>query len=203
MLYKPQYGVLVMVVLAIARRWRELAVAAVGACIIYIVSAVAIGPSWPMEWLDHISWFGSLNEKVNGSLMVNIAGWSSVALGPTWIGNTVTVVAIGAVALASAVIVHRHRTSWLVFGLVAAGILLVSPSTLAYDTGIAIVGFGVFAILTGVPWRVGALVVMASWSQLAADGIGWSPLFLLLGGLWIAQAVVGKRQVSEPLVPST
>ena len=200
MLYKPQYGILVMGILAVARRWRPLAASVVGAFVIYGISAVAMGLRWPMEWLDHISWFGSLNEEVNGSLMVNITGWLSNALGDGRGANLVTIATIGIVGLVSAIIVYRHRTSWSVFGLVAAGVLLLSPSSLAYDTGVALVGFGLFAALTAVPWMVVAAVVVASWSQLAADGIGWSPLFLLLTVLWVGQALIMERQVGEATI---
>ena len=139
--------------------------------------------------------FSDVNDAVNGPLMINIVGWFSNAWDAP-AGDVVAIaLAIGVFAVA-AVLVWRSRLDAQALGLVSAAVVLVAPSALFYDLGVALVGFAVAVLLVEsermwVPLIGGAVVL--SWSQLVASSWGWSPLFLLLVAMW-SYAVVREFQ---------
>lgn len=197
MLYKPQYGLLVLAAVLVARRWRLAAVAIAGAFVIYLGSALVLGPAWPIDWIDQVRWFAERNADVNAALFVNISGWAGAALSNDRVALMATAIAIIAVAGVSATFVFKRNLSWQMFGLVGAAVLLLSPSSLFYDAAIAIVGFGLYVVTDRVPWPWIGVVVAASWSQLVADSLGWSPLFVIVVAVWLLYIRVLPKSVSQ------
>jgi Glycosyltransferase family 87 len=200
MLYKPQYGLIVIGLLLVAAMWRAVGSALVGAGVIYVVTTAVLGAAWPMTWWRSASWFGSANDEVNGHLMVNIRGWMTAVFGDGTVATIVAIAAIVVVGLVTAVVVHRMRIAWLVFGAATAGMVLIAPSALAYDAGIPLVAGAVFVVIAGASTASIGVLIAASWLELSAGWLGWSPLFLVVAILWFDQVVAirhGPGSVSQ------
>ena len=197
LLYKPQYGVLALMLVAAARRWKILAWWLAGAAVAYLAGVAVAGWGWPASWLDQSGVFNDENLVVNGDLMVSSIGWFRSLFGvvQTWPG----VVGFGlaaVVGLATAVAWWRRGIEAEALALASTAIVIGAPSALYYDAGIAA---GAIAVGAERSWpgraRVVAGVVVVSWSQLAASTLGWSPLFPVLVGvfIWSAAAVYRTR----------
>jgi hypothetical protein len=202
-LAKPQFGLVLAALLVVARRWSAVATAVAVGGGLAVVTAVGWGWDWAVTWLDQVQRFGDINDAVNGPLMINLAGW----IPNVWDSQAADVVAFGAAAVVfgiTAIFVWRNRLDGRSLGITTAAVLLVAPSALFYDLGLAIVGFGVLVLLTEPHTRRAGLiglVVAVSWTQLAASALGWSPLFVVLVGLWCFAAwSESRRQVDEPAV---
>lgn len=193
LLYKPQYGVLAFLLVVAARRWRILAWWLAGAGLAYVVGVAVSGWGWPPSWLDQSSVFNDENLVVNGDLMVSSIGWFRSLFGvlESWPG----IVGFGLAAiigLLTAIVWWRRGINAEAIALASTAIVIGAPSALYYDAGLAA---GALAVGTERGWpggaRIVAGVVVASWSQLAASVLGWSPLFPLLIGvfIWSAAAV--------------
>ncbi len=201
--YKPQFGLLVVLLVAAARRWRILAWWAVGAGMAYAVGAALIGWRWPAAWLDQTGAFNDENLIVNGDLMVSAIGWfrSLFGIEPVW-PIVAGLVAAALVGLIAAVQWWRGGIDSSAIALGATAIVIGSPSALYYDAGLATATVAIGADRRW-PGSVGAVVafVAASWSQLAAHALGWSPLFpvLLVVFGWAAVSVL--RPNEDPVVP--
>jgi hypothetical protein len=83
--YKPQFGLLAAVALALGRKWGTLAWAAIAAGGLYLVAVPGLGWTWPEYWMRAVTAFGAENQRVNGVLMVNVIGWwQAVAPNTIW-----------------------------------------------------------------------------------------------------------------------
>lgn len=181
MLYKPQFGLVYVALFLVARRWRIVASWAGGAIALYVVAALGFGARWVGEWLEQVRGFGERNLEVNGDLMVSAVGFFQNLLGS---GVAALVLAGFVIVGVTAVLLPpwwRRGVSPEGVGLAAAGIVLLAPSALYYDAGLAVASLAVGLALGyrhAIGFTVGAFV--GSWSQLLAFALGFSPLFLLV-----------------------
>lgn len=194
MLYKPQFGLIVILVLVAGRRWRAATWAGGGAAVLYGLGAAVMGGEWMRTWVDAVTRFGEENLEVNGDLMVSALGWIQNLFG----SNTATfvvaaaVVAAAAVPIAAGVVSRRWgEIPWYV---IAPLVLLGAPSALYYDTALLLLTLGVsLAWLAGMRAVAVAAVIAVSWVQLPASTTGWSPLFLLVLAMAASFAVGAAR----------
>ena len=187
MLYKPQFGLFVILVLVAGRRWRSVAWAGAGATGLYALGAAVIGGEWLRTWLDAVSAFGDENLVVYGDLMVSVLGWVQNVLGITTASYIVTVIVLAMIGIPIAIGVMSRRWREIPWYAVAPLIVLAAPSALYYDTALVLLTVGVsLAWLRGFRLMATAFVIAMSWTQLPATTIGWSPLFLPV--IWIAAA---------------
>ncbi|MDJ0792068.1 MAG: glycosyltransferase family 87 protein [Acidimicrobiia bacterium] len=200
---KPQFGLVLFAVLVVARLWSAVAAFAATGVVIGALTAFGWGWDWPRVWLDQVQRFGEANEVVSGSLMINIVGWFGNLTDAEW-AHVVALVGVAAVAMVAGRLVWRLGVRWATFGAVTATVLLVSPATLFYDLGLALAGYLVIVALDVErdhrSWMVAAVVVL-SWSQLLAGSLGWSPLFLVLVGLW-GYAVSSADRIAIDVAPA-
>lgn len=198
-LSKPQFGLVLLAFVVVARWWAAVATFVAGGVALIGLTAIGWGWDWVATWLDQVQRFGDVNDVVNGPLMINIVGW----IPNVWdqpAGDAVAIAVAAAVFVVSAALVWRSRLDARALGLVTAAVLLVAPSALFYDIGLALVGFAVVVLVVEperrwLPFIGGAIVV--SWSQLLASSLGWSPLFIVLLALW-AYAFVREVQRLAP-----
>ncbi len=184
LLYKPQYGLLLMLVVLAARRFRILAWWTGGAIVAYSLGALMLGAAWPSLWLHQVSSFNDENLRVNGHLMVSAMGWFASLASSDVVGIGVGL-AVAALAGALAVrTVWRLDISATSMAVVLPAIVIASPSALFYDSGLAVGTIGVGVDRGGREMHSTAFIaVAASWTQPAAAVLGWSPLFPWLLGL--------------------
>lgn len=197
MLFKPQYAVVVILLFALARRWRVVAASAATGAVLWAASAVVAGPGWVGEWVDRARAFDAVNVDSNGALMVSIVGFArNVFAGP--IAVVVIVAVAGVVGLVTA-------WRWLTSGgqgaravaMAAPAVPLLAASALYYDTAMMLVpvALAVEHRSQG-PWaRAGMVLLAATWLQPVADFVGWSPLFVVLLGAWAFAAAAPMTRV--------
>ena len=192
LLFKPQFGVVVVPLLLLTRRWRVLAGWAVGAGFLFFVSSVLMGGMWLGDWWDQAGTFRDQNVAANGPNFVSLPGFFENLLGA---GDPVAFVVgytlAGLFGLAVAYFWWRHPRSQHLerYALAAAAVVLAAPQTLYYDAGLLLLGLA--AVAAAVKER-GAVVVgflvAASWVHVVADDLGWSPLgpVAWAGAGWLA-----------------
>lgn len=200
LLYKPQYGLLVMLLVVVARRWRIVQWWVLGASVVYFVGVTVSGWGWLAAWLDQTSAFNDENLVVNGDLMVSAIGWFQSLFGTTSVWPAVVGLAVAAVVgLTTAFWWWRRGINGRAFALAATAIVIGSPSALYYDAGLAAGALGVGAD-RGWPGglSVAAGFVLASWTQVLASTLGWSPLFPILVAVFIWSAASVHRSDARP-----
>ncbi len=178
LLYKPQFGLLVMALLVLGRRWQAVGWAIVGSAALVSVGALVTGPGWVSTWLDAVSGFGDENVAVNGHLMISAWGWFENLLGS---GAGVVFAGAVVVVVGTPMAWSLIRRDWSEIPWYAAAPLVViaAPSALYYDaTLVALTVITMVGLVGGVRWYVIAVIVVASWSQAGATALGWSPLFI-------------------------
>jgi hypothetical protein len=200
MLYKPQFGLPLLLLVMLTRRWRIVGWWGAGAAVLYVVSAFSMGLGWVGTWLRQAGDFDDLNIIVNGDLMVSAIGFFRNLIGPEAAAAAVAAgVVIVFVALPTGTSWWRGGASTVPVALAAPALVLVAPSALYYDAGLVLVTAAVaLAIGVRAATAVTVVVVAVSWSQLAAETLGWSPLFFVLLAAW-AWSAFGWR--SERITP--
>ncbi len=204
MLYKPQFGVILVPLLVLTRRWRVLTGWAGGAAALYLFSALAVGWNWVGPWWDQATSFRDANATINGANFVSLPGFfenlSSSAAGPV-VGYLLAAV----LGLGVAFFWWRNpRESVLVrYALAAAAVVVSAPQTLYYDVGL--LALVMVAVISSDPRRYSPVVLGilgASWLQITSSQLDWSPLgpIAWLGvGWFVWQAVRGRTAEATPV----
>jgi len=179
LLYKPQFGVVVLPLLLVARRWRALAGWATGAITLFVVSTLLMGGSWLGDWWGQAGDFSSLNVVANGPNFISFPGFLANSLGA---GSRLAETIGYGLALLVALAVARewwrfpHDAALWRWGLAAAAAMAVAPQTLFYDGGLLLPAL----VVVATSWRrvapVVAALIAVSWLQLGKETLGWSPL---------------------------
>ncbi len=150
-LFKPQYPLILIFCLAISKRWYVLLGAAIPALLFYVIGASVYGFDWPFTWLFIANSFSSWNTVGNRSQIVSIRGFLG-AIGEVCALNQDLWLLAGSILSVVFFVIfvyffwksqnskNREQTTDLLF-LSAPIILIVSPQTLFYDIGIAVVSF--------------------------------------------------------------
>ena len=196
LLYKPQFGVPLLVLVIVARRWHIVKWWAAGAVGLYLAGAAILGWVWVRDWLDQVSSFNDINIEVNGFLMVSAVGWFQNLLASPWwmILAALTIVLAFGVA---AVVWWRHGITPVTMAIAAPVIIIAAPSALYYDAAVGMVAFGAALEHEDQRARYALLAfILLSYTQLAAETLGWSPMFFLVAAtaLW---AVVTYRNTER------
>lgn len=195
LLFKPQFGVVIVPLVMVARRWRILAGWAMGAIALFGVSTLLMGGSWLTDWWNQASLFRDTNAVANGANFVSVPGFVENLLG---VGSHAAVLlGYGSAALLAA------RVAWLWWQepdagalwrwALAAGVAMaVAPQTLFYDAGLLLL-----LLVALLPrWQRPVLVVAAlaavSWLEVAKPILGWSPLGPISIGALVAAALLGR-----------
>lgn len=201
MLYKPQFGLPLLLVVMLARRWKIVAWWAGGAVALYLAGAVMMGTGWLGDWYRQVGEFDDLNVLANGELMVSAIGFFRNIMGPD--AAAAYVVAGLLVLFVSAPTGWswwRDGISAKPMALIAPALVIAAPSALYYDAGLVLVTIGIaLALSMNASVGVASVVVAVSWSQLLADTLGWSPLFFLLLAVWIWVAFGWRSERITPV----
>ncbi|MDJ0663599.1 MAG: glycosyltransferase family 87 protein [Acidimicrobiia bacterium] len=204
MLYKPQFGVVIVPLLVLCRRWRVLGGWSAGAAALYLLSALPLGWDWVGPWWDQATSFRDANATINGGNFVSLPGFlenaSSVAAGP-FAGYLLA----GVLGLGVAVFWWRnpHGATLGRYALAAGAVVIAAPQTLYYDVGLLALAMVAVMAANAERYRLVVLgVLVGSWIQLAAPQLGWSPLgpvaWLAMGWL-VWQALNGRVLEATPV----
>jgi alpha-1,2-mannosyltransferase len=186
LMLKPQYGVPVLGLVFLARRWRALGLAVVGLAVLWLASIVVSGPTWHTGWYRLVRNLSTLDTGSNLSNEVSILGLAEVVFGA---GSSVAF-AIWMVATAAIVTTvlwrlrQRPPLDPHALALVPPMLLLIAPHALYYDAALLLLSLGL--LLPTVPPRRRVLL-LAVWfvgglSHLVSDSLGVQPVALLVFG---------------------
>jgi hypothetical protein len=181
LLYKPQFGVLIIGVLIVSKRWASVGTAVVAAAALFGVGVLVVGADWIGTWLAAVSTFGDLNIVVNGYLMISAWGWVQNLMGVSVWSYLVAAGVVATVGLPMAYGLVTHRWSEIPWYALAPLVIVAAPSALYYDATLVLLPIAVmvgWAVERVAMVVVGAVVI--SWVQVFASGLGWSPLFPLI-----------------------
>jgi len=173
-LFKPQFGILVLPLLLVGRRWRMAAAWSGGAAALYACSVFLMGGGWLSEWWQQARQFGDQNLDANGANFVSLPGFLGNALGSgaSAVGYVLAVIVGVVVAYLWWRTPHYDApTRW---AALAAAMVVVAPQTLYYDVGLLLIPVVWSLRRWPATWAIGAAVV--TWTQIASSQLGWSPL---------------------------
>lgn len=205
LLFKPQFGVIVLPVMLVAKRWRMVGGWAFGAAAWFGLSTLLMGGTWVSDWWNQARSFGDLNLMANGKNFVSFVGVLENGLGGdsafgTLVGYTFAML----VGLGVAYFWWKHPAERAVerWALLAAAAVVVAPQTLFYDAGLLLLGGVALGLAVGPrPVLVFVVAAVVSWSQLGAGVLDWSPLGPVVWGavVWLVWRLVIQRPAAIPV----
>ncbi len=197
---KPQYGVPILGLVVLARRWGAVAVAVATTVGLWIISAIISGVGWTGPWIDLVRSLSEVDQGVNLHNEVSWLGLAEVAFGA---GSGVALaiwVVLGGLTVAGLLwrLWQRPVLDHLTVALVIPTVLLVAPHALYYDAGLLLVSVG--ALVTTLDQRHRAPVLALWWlaglGHIAASSLGVQPVALLVIATW-GWAWVATRAADE------
>ncbi len=181
LLAKPQFGVPLLALLVVGRRWRMVTAGLGGAGLLYLAGAALAGFAWVGEWWRSANAFLEIDAGVNSA---NLISWQGVL--EHLAGGAIGAVLGWGLALLTAALAalfwlrHPHASPGVRYSVALAAIVLAAPHTMYYDGGVLLFPLVLLAPTAGrAGWVAAAALGAVSWGQLAADGLGWSPVFLV------------------------
>ncbi len=198
LLYRPQYAIPLMGLLLLSRQGRALAWAVAVGALTWAGTAAVLGVSWVSTWFDEVVPFVERDAEVNASNSISILGF----LQASWGADARPAIVIG--ALGAALVIIAMMWLWANperfsiadrMGALAIGVLLISPHTMFYDASLVLVagvamlhraGQGSRHVDHATAFKVAALVWVGSLLHVLGDGIGATPLALVVFSCFVA-----------------
>jgi len=192
--FKPQFALPLAGLFVLSGRWRVWLSAGVTALAIYGASTALIGTGWIGDWLALVETFARLDVAVNFADLVSWQGFVQALFGHT----DTTAAALGwglagATALALAWLWFaggRRGDISAQMALASVGLPLISPHTLYYDAGLALIAVVVLLGRAGAPQPAW---ILAAWAagllQLLSPLLGVSLAFPSLATIAAVAAI--------------
>jgi len=139
--YKPQYGLPLLLLVMVGRRWRVVA-GALGTWFgLYMAGAAALGFGWLGPWWEQATAFRDINAGVNGHLFVSLPGYIEHLTGMGSDGGQMLGLAIGAAGMLGLAWLWRRaqQDALIRYAMAATGLILIAPQSLFYEAGVAAV----------------------------------------------------------------
>lgn len=184
LLLKPQYGVPVVGLVFLARRWTAFGAAVATGAAIYATSALVSGPAWVADWWELAGKLSTVDQGANLTREVSILGMAETFLGSgSSVAFGIWVVGLGVVV--GAVLWRLRQRPMLdpyALALVPPMLVLIAPHSLYYDAGVLLLSLAVL-LTTVAPAR--RTLVLATWlaggaAYLLHDLLGFQPVALLV-----------------------
>ncbi len=207
LLFKPQFAVPLAGLFLLSGRWRVWVSAGATGIVLIALNSALLGPGWFADWFDIVRTFSRFDVQVNFAELVSWQGFIqavvgqgngfAVALG--WGLSGATILAISWVWFAGG----RTADFNAQLALASICIVLISPHTLYYDSGIVLIAVVVLLNRFG---RLNANLILGVWAagilQLLSPALGVSlsfiPVVLLLVAatyyLWSSGVRDGEAQ---------
>lgn len=205
---KPQLAIALVGLHLLARRWRVVAGAAVGAAAVWAASAVLAGPGWVLPWWEQAARFERIDAGVNGR---NAVSWLGVARAVAGVDSPLAAAVgwgLAAATVAAVIWTWRHSTRHSLgpaMAVAASGVLLISPHAMFYDAGLMLLTGVVLADRLG---RPGRLVLGGAWllgfAHPLARWLGVTPVaaaVMLTFGIAVVEARRPPRGIAPPVPP--
>lgn len=204
LLCKPQLGAPLLLLLAVAGRWRAIAGSAATSVALWLAGATVSGLWWPRSWLEQANRFNQLDAAANKANAVSLLGVCQTLLGATSTAAAVIGWSLAALVGISLIRTWRrldHRSTGACFGAAAAGMVLVSPHTMWYDAGLlTLAALGVLTTANRRQRRWVLAMWALGYSHLLAPIWDVSPLVLIAVAMFVFATRVA-REAQTPLWP--
>ncbi len=183
LLFKPQFAVPLAGLFLLSGRWRVWVSAGATGIVLYGVNSALMGPAWFVDWFDLIRTFSGSDVRVNFAELVSWQGFTQAVAGPDngfavalgWGLSAATILAIAWVWYAGG----RKADFNGQLALASICIVLISPHTLYYDSGIVLIAFVVLLNRLG---RLNTNLIVGVWAaglvQLLSPSLGVSLSFI-------------------------
>lgn len=195
MLFKPQFGVPLICLSIISRRWHVGVGSLITALFIYGAGAIISGPLWIIDWYRYAMWLAQADAAINYDKAVSWLGFFQAIAGgeshiATLIGWGMSIATVLAVSLLW-ILGGRTADFTAQLGIGMVALVLMPPHVNYYDTSLILFtwlvllgkldrrSFGVLGIFWGV-----------SFSQPLSILLGFSPLFLLAAAMLVLSIMV-------------
>lgn len=182
LLFKPQFGLPVLLLLLVGRRFRVLLGVVPVAAACYLLGLWAAGADWPLQWLQAATQFRSVTHPLDRETAVSI-----MALLNAYSDGVQTMTSVGllpSAALGLALAVAWARRVLPMDGLLvlsACAVVVLAPHAIFYDAGLAALALlFLFDRAGGRLTLPLALLVLANWTALASPYLGFNPLIIVL-----------------------
>jgi hypothetical protein len=186
LLLKPQYGVPVLGLVFLARRWTAFGVALAGTATMWLVSVLLAGPTWHADWYDLVRSLSTVDLGSNLDKEVSLLGLAEVVLGA---GSDVAfaIWVLGTVAIVGAVLLRLRQRPFLdpyAMALAPPMLLLIAPHALYYDAGFLLLSLGLLLPTVSPSRRALVLVAwfLGGMTHLVHESLGVQPVALLVIG---------------------
>ena len=202
LLFKPTFGLPVLAVLVVSRRWRAVTGGAGGAAVFYGANAVLAGWGWVVPWWSQAEAFGRKDALINGPNASSILGFAQNISDVQWAWYTVLAgLFLIAVWLGTAWVWSNKSTDLAtLMAVLTVASIWGSAHAMSHETAVLMLPVAVLVqrASKGVaPWLIGLSVV--SWLGLAAVSLGWAPMFFvsLVIGAAVLHELPGWIEKSE------
>jgi hypothetical protein len=185
LLFKPHFGLPLIGLSLLARRWKVVAISSCVAAGYFLASVPLFGWDWPRSWLASIVRYRELEGNVNGPNLVSLLGVAEQLLGP----GSAMALAVAAVAAIPIVVflcwlfwskVSRQQKVAESWAVATAGIILLSPHSQFYELGLLALPMMLLAARQKMDAAAVILFVWtAGWSHVLFDKPLVQPLFFL------------------------
>lgn len=141
MFYKPQFALLLALLLMMRGKFRVLATTAAVALAYYFVSAALCGVRWPLEMTEALAVYWPLEDSFNGMNSISLIGFCEHVLPAAYfkpIGAALCVAVFAAVAFAWRRADMTDKSFARLWAAAICATILVSPHTQWYDGGLAL-----------------------------------------------------------------
>ncbi len=201
LLFRPQYALPIIGLLLLGRHVRAVAAATAGAFGVWLVNVVLFGPAWLTTWLREVQPLLEADAKINARNEIAPIGFLHSLLG------TDSRFALVAGGVVSATVIVVLMWTWARsplhlndrMALTAAGLLLIGPHTIYYDS--SLMAFTVLVLFDSK--HIDHRVVVAMWAagilHVTKSAVGGSVLapFVLVGFAATAWLLMSRRRQDE------
>ncbi|MDW3220835.1 MAG: glycosyltransferase family 87 protein [Acidimicrobiales bacterium] len=203
LLFRPQYAIPLVGLLFLGRHWRAVTWAGAGAIGVWLVNTALLGPAWITDWLDGVRPLLEADAEVNAANEIAPIGF----LHALWGTESTAALLVG--GLVSAAVIAVLTTVWWQgrlaldarFAITTAGLLLVGPHTIYYDSALLLFATLVLLDRGHIDVRIVAGVWALGLVHLGKGVVDASPLAPFVVFAFAAVAVLLARQPEERVLP--
>lgn len=202
LLFKPTFGIPLLVLWILARRDRVVLGALAGAGAFWVANSVVAGPAWVGAWVRQAIQFGNADAVVNGISASSLLGFAQNLAGGTRNGLVLGAIALAGVLWVLVVWLWRNESDVdALMALTTVVFVLGSPHAMAHEVAVLLLAVALIADRSvasrpHVAAGLGVLIVV-SWSIEFQRQIGWSPGFLVAVAIGVVTVVESRRWLRE------